>query len=134
MAKRKLLTIPASVTKNRRSHTIPLSQLAADILDGIPEDGPLLKYAGWGKAKARLDKASGVTGWTLHDLRRSYATYHAQLGTPPHIIEALLNHKSGIVSGVASVYNRYLYLDEMREAVRKFETWFETVIKADLPG
>lgn len=37
-------------------------------------------------------------------------------GTSPHVIEAVLNHKTGIVSGVAAIYNRHSYLDEKREA------------------
>jgi hypothetical protein len=48
------------------------------------------------------------------------------LRVPPHIIEAVLNHKSGIVSGVAAVYNRHAYLDEKREAL---EAWAGHVAK-----
>jgi len=36
--------------------------------------------SGFSKAKARLDRLSGVEGWTLHDLRRSAATHMARLG------------------------------------------------------
>ena len=38
----------------------------------------------------------------------------------PHVIEAVLNHRSGTISGVAAVYNRYSYLDEKRAAL---EAW-----------
>jgi hypothetical protein len=40
----------------------------------------------------------------------------------------MLNHVSGTISGVAAVYNRYSYLDEMREACHKYETWLEQLI------
>jgi len=82
-----------------------------------------------GKHKEAFDAACGVTGWTLHDLRRTYATKLAALKVPPHIVERLLNHKfgsiqnrtDGTVSAVAEVYNRHLYVDEMREAVKVWE-------------
>jgi hypothetical protein len=44
----------------------------------------------------------------------------AIVGVQPHIIEAVLNHKTGIVSGVAAVYNRYAYVDEKREALERW--------------
>ena len=31
-------------------------------------------FSGWSKAKSALDTASGVSGWWLHDLRRTLAT------------------------------------------------------------
>ncbi len=56
-------------------------------------------------------------GWRLHDLRRTVASGLARFQTPPHVIEAVLNHRSGTISGVAAVYNRYSYLDEKRQAL-----------------
>jgi len=44
------------------------------------------------------------------------------LGTQPHIVERLLNHASGRISGVAAVYNRYQYMDEMRAALERWES------------
>ncbi len=60
---------------------------------------------------------SGVGDWRLHDFRRTVASGLARLQTPPHVIEAVLNHRSGTISGVAAVYNRYNYLDEKRQAL-----------------
>ncbi len=70
------------------------------------------------KIKRQLDKLSGVSGWTLHDLRR---------GVAPHIIERLLNHFTGTISGIAAVYNRAKYLDEMRDAVEKWSARIEVL-------
>jgi integrase len=55
-----------------------------------------------------------VTGWTLHDLRRTAATRMADLGVQPHVIEAILNHTSGHKAGVAGIYNRSTYANEKR--------------------
>ena len=35
----------------------------------------------------------------------------------PHVVEAVLNHKSGQVRGVAAVYNRYSYAAEKAAAL-----------------
>ena len=55
--------------------------------------------------------------WTFHDLRRTAASGMAGLGFPPHVVEAVLNHKSGTIRGVAAVYNRYSYSAEKRAAL-----------------
>ena len=78
-------------------------------------------FNAWGKNKVALDVASGITDWTLHDLRRTFATNLAALGTPIHVTEKLLNHVSGTLSGVAAVYNRHAYIDEMRTAIEAWE-------------
>jgi hypothetical protein len=50
-----------------------------------------------------------------------------KLGVLPHIIEAILNHVSGHKSGVAGIYNREKYIDEMREALEKWANQFEAI-------
>lgn len=66
--------------------------------------------------------------WRLHDLRRTVATLMAEkLGVLPHIIEAVLNHVSGAKSGIAGVYNRATYADEMREALCTWATYVDQI-------
>ena len=55
------------------------------------------------KLKHKLDAACGVTGWVIHDLRRTLSTRLNEMGVEPHIVEAIIGHK---VKGVAGVYNR----------------------------
>ena len=57
--------------------------------------------------------------WTLHDLRRTFVTRLNDLGlAEPHVIEALVNHHSGIAKrGVAGVYNRSAYREQKRTAL-----------------
>jgi integrase len=61
-----------------------------------------------------------VGAFTLHDLRRTAASGMAGLGFPPHVVEAVLNHRSGTRRGVAGVYNRFNYAGEKRAAL---EAW-----------
>lgn len=127
-----VLVLPSSLTKNHREHHLPLSTSALALLPlngektGLlfPARGKSSPFNGWSKAKAQLDKLSGVEDWTLHDLRRTFATRLAELGVAPHIIERLLNHVSGTISGVAAVYNRHHFMPEMRAAIEKWEVFF----------
>ena len=78
-----------------------------------------LKRAGNVEAPAR---------WTFHDLRRTAASGMAGLGIPPHVVEAVLNHKSGTIKGVAAVYNRYSYATEKREALDAWARRLDAIV------
>jgi integrase len=123
------ITIPASMTKNGNATTFPFGAIAKRLIDSTPNTGPLLfparghrdkPFVGFGVSKLALDRC-GVENFTHHDLRRTFATNLAALGTPIHVTEKLLNHISGTVSGVAAIYNRHAYLDEMRAAIEAWE-------------
>lgn len=135
-------TIPAKRAKNATTHIVPLAPLAIDILKAVPRFlGSDLVFtttgrteiSGFGRLKRRLEDAVGLEAedWRLHDVRRTVATNMAMMGIQPHIIEAVLNHKTGIVSGVAAVYNRHAYLEEKREALEKWATRLAAFIEAD---
>ena len=80
-------------------------------------------WNGSGKAKWEFKEHCEIALWQLLDLRRTFATKLAEQKVPPHIVERLLNHKlgtlkaQGVITAVAEVYNRALYLDEMRDAI-----------------
>jgi integrase len=125
------IVLPAERTKNRRSHTVPLSEPAKAIIAGIPVDGRThlfgrddLGCRTWAENKPKLDAALNLPQWTYHDIRRTVATRMAELGVQPHIIEAVLNHVSGHKAGVAGIYNRATYDKEKREALN---IWAEHV-------
>lgn len=128
--------IPADNAKNHLAHDVPLAQEAVEILSDLPRLGEFVfttrgnaGLSNYSKIKTRLDELIAseskanranrepVTGWRLHDLRRSAATGMADIGVGPHVIEAVLNHVSGAKSGVAGVYNHSHYDDERRRAL-----------------
>ena len=82
-------------------------------------DGKTL-FQGFSKAKARLDRLSGVTGWALHDLRRTVVSGMARHGIAPHVADKILNHQTVTISGVAAVYQRHEFLLERKHAL---EVW-----------
>ncbi len=116
-----MITFPVTATKNKRRHTIPISPLIVELLSEIPFGQNGNAWNGWSNGKRRIDRYVEIPHWTIHDLRRTFSTIHAEIGTPIHITERFLNHASGSVSGVVGVYNRYSYLDEMRLAQKKYE-------------
>jgi integrase len=124
---RALWTLPAARNKGKRDHEIPLS-LAMVALLGKPRRGrPVFSidghkpYAGQKRLKAILDRESGVSGWTFHDLRRTASTGMAALHIPQDTIDRVLNHAKGSLAGT---YNRHEYLNEKRQAL---EAWAERV-------
>jgi integrase len=123
-------TIPAERCKNHRSHTLRLPALALDIIAKVPQDGDYLfgfrgaGFTRWGQSKTTLDERCGVKSWRLHDLRRTFATGLANLGLPPHTIEAALNH-AGHRSGVSGVYNKATYETEVAIALQR---WADHII------
>jgi integrase len=119
------IELPGERTKNHREHTVFLSEPARliirsvhprrgrDFLFGIGT-GP---FSGWSKSKQRLDErlAGTVAPWTLHDLRRTFATIASDNDfAPVHVIEMALNHWSGTKAGIVATYNRAKYDRERR--------------------
>ena len=130
---RRLIMLPAERVKNGRDHTVPLSAQALAILEQLPRrnssDYVFGKrgFAKWDHAKKQLDQRAGIAPFRLHDIRRSAATGMAELGTLPHIVEAVLNHVSGHKAGVAGTYNRAKYTDEMRSALQRWADHLDTI-------
>lgn len=102
--------------------------------------------SGFSKAKTQLDaemlaiakkeaqergddpERISIAPWTFHDLRRTAASGMARLGIGVHVVEAVLNHRSGSIKGVAAVYNRYDYAEEKREALTAWAAAVEKML------
>lgn len=154
----KTWTIARERSKNGLAHEIPLSDSAMKILAALPRTSGKsdafvfsttgkTPVSGFSKAKASIDEAMLATltkaaeereedpgdvkappHWTLHDLRRTAASGMAGIGFPPHVVEAVLNHKSGTIKGVAAVYNRYSYAAEKRQALDAWARRLDAIV------
>lgn len=145
-------TIPAKRAKNGQEHLVPLSENAKEMLDQMPRvigrKGFIFSttgtspISGYSRGKERLDKAMQelaskdlpegaepiiITPFTIHDLRRTAATGMASLRIAPHVVEAVLNHRSGTRRGVAGIYNRADYAEEKREALEAWARALDTI-------
>ena len=127
----KIWSLPKERTKNKRPHDVPLSDLAIDLIqEAVPHAGnsdyifsspvnrskPIDQKAltrAWSRARKQL----GLDGVVLHDFRRTCATGLQKMGVRLEVTEAILNHKSGSVSGIVAIYQRHDWKEEKREAL-----------------
>ena len=142
-------TIPPEITKNGLGNVVPLPHDLVERLGGRNLIGKHVfttnghtAIAGFSKIKKAIDKHivvvlaeansdTNLEPWRLHDLRRSFATgLGDHLGIAPHIVEAILNHVSGVKEGVSGLYNRSLYETECRHAL---EAWAQ-LMTSPLPS
>ena len=116
--------LPAARTKTGRDYEVMLSKEAIEVFKSIERKGPQvftvnqdgkIYWGGHGPFKAELDKRCGVTGWVLHDLRRTVRSRLSELRVPYEVAERVINHA---ISKVERTYNRHAYREEKAAAVQ----------------
>ena len=121
------ITLEGSPTKTGAPHIIPLSSAAQTLLASVPRiagsdyvftANGTKPITAWSSPKIALDAASGVTGWRIHDLRRTVATGMQKLGVTLQVVEAVLGHTSGSRGGIVGVYQRHDYAKEKAAALK----------------
>jgi integrase len=127
---------PANAMKNSRPHWLPLCPLTKSILTTVPRTGDLLfpargkteqSWHGFQKAFVGLKELSDVDEFCLHDVRRTWASANAAWA-PPHVLERALAHAGGTISGVAAVYNRYHYENELTDCYTRWEQHLRQIL------
>lgn len=140
-------TIPATHFKTRVSVRRALSPLAVKMLMdrkksvstrhvltsprvcvGKDMDRPVMPQVAANYAKT-IREGAGMSLWSLHDLRRTFATSVSELGCPPHVVEKLLGHQ---MMGVMAHYNLHDYIDDQRHWVGVWEQKLTEVIGGNL--
>ncbi|MEZ0281592.1 tyrosine-type recombinase/integrase, partial [Methyloceanibacter sp.] len=115
--------IPASDREKSTAGSLVLPQAALDIIQAQPRFAAnAYVFAGVGanhiggmsKRKAAFDKQAGVSGWTIHDLRRTARSLMSRAGVRPDIAERVLGHA---IRGVEGTYDRHSYREEKAHAL-----------------
>ncbi|WP_428150933.1 tyrosine-type recombinase/integrase [Brevundimonas sp.] len=130
-----VLTIPGSVTKNNRDHSIPVLPLAEATLKtawgsnehyfaGRFGDGHLSPTS-LGKMHEEVLEASGTKDWQIRDLRRTFRSNMARLGVSREVCEVLINHAPPVLD---DIYDRYDRLPEKRTALAKYEEFVQSLV------
>ena len=124
-------TIRTEKREKGNAGELVLPQAALDVLDergeGLVFPGRGGKQiSGWSVYKKRLDKASGVSGWVLHDLRRTARSLISRAGVRPDIAERVLGHAR---QGVEGVYDRHQYRDEKAHALKKLAGLVDLILR-----
>ena len=149
---RAVWTIPAARVKNNTEHFVPLPAMAREIIqdqlaavdklcerkEREPSDFLFPAPGGQEAVTARSiahavrtkDGGWGIPPWTPHDCRRTVATGMAELGVAPHIIGAVLNHRTVTRSSVTTRhYIRHSYEPEKRSALESWSAHLAAIIE-----
>ncbi len=139
---KKLWSLPKEATKANRQHDIPLTPAVIEILKAIPRNGEYVfsttgktPISGFSKVKPRFDRLMAseieeLSAWRIHDIRRTVASGMAKISIAPHVIEKVLNHSTGQISGVAAVYNRHTYLREKTDALNAWANALKSIVES----
>jgi integrase len=127
--------IPAARYKTAMDTLVPLSRAACDVINTIRVIGPgdlVFTYDGrrpfrsFVRPKKDFDRLSGVTGWRLHDLRRTARTLMSRAGVDADVAERCLGHAIG---GVRATYDRHEFEQQKRKAFEALAAMIETIIR-----
>jgi integrase len=131
--------LPVKRAKNKTELTLTLPQLARDIIKSVPrvEGSPYVftfdgvqPVESFSRMKRQMDALAGVSEhWTWHDLRRTMTSGLQRVGARLEVSEAILNHRSGSISGVAAVYHKHDFADEKREALERWADRVERLVE-----
>lgn len=125
--------LPAGRNKTKIELTRPLSRAAQALLAAQPriDEGPFVfTTSGYhplspSKPKVTFDRACKVTGWTLHDLRRTTRTLMSRAGVSADHAERALGH---VIGGVRGVYDQHKYHAEMQQAFEALASQIDRII------
>jgi integrase len=115
-----LWTIPAERSKNGQSHTVPLSEMALELIAETRSGGRSLSCTPDRIAHvlAYHMQSLPVKEWRAHDLRRTVCTHLAKMGFSPIVIGSVVNHRQVTKAGVTlGTYVQYDYAREKRDAL-----------------
>jgi integrase len=127
--------LPAARNKTNRNFEIPLSSQMVALLANTPKLGAHVftvsgakPWAATTRLKRALDAKSGITGWVLHDIRRTVRSRLAELSVPYEIAERVLNHA---MTKLERTYNRHSYRQEKAQALQRWADHLFGLIYAD---
>jgi integrase len=111
--------LPAARNKVKTDLLRPLSVAALEVIAKTPRISSEYVFStgtrpleGFSRFKRRLDAASGVTGWRLHDLRRTARSLMSRAGVRAEDAEQCLGHA---LPGIQATYNKHdFYLEKKR--------------------
>ena len=125
-------TLPASRNKTKVDLVRPLSRMALDqLVDGSKTSQFVFPtrngkpITDFGKHKLKFDKASGVKGYTLHDLRRTARSLMSRAGVNADVAERCLGH---VIGGVRGIYDRHEYFEEKKRAFELLAGQIERIV------
>ena len=65
-----------------------------------------------------MHNLTDIRGWSAHALRRTAATFAAETGAEPHVVQAILGHRA-IGGDLQATYQQSRYLPEHAAALQR---------------
>ncbi len=125
-------TLPKTRNKTKQELVRPLSKAARTLLAQMPAIGPFIftttgrcPLTGISESKRQLHVTSGVSDFTIHDLRRSARSLMSRAGINSDIAERCLGH---VIAGVRGIYDRHAYQVEMAHAYEALAAQIERIV------
>jgi integrase len=134
--KNDIWTVPAAEREKGTIGEVRLPQAALAIIRQMPlilGDDHVFSQRRFNidRAKKALDEASGVTGWVLHDLRRSSRSLLSRLGVSDTVAELVLGHR---IPGVRGIYDKHSYFEEKSAALDKLAAEIARIVELPEPA
>ena len=132
--KKRVWTIPASRSKNKHEHKVPLSDLAVALIkealaDAIDDRVFRLPPHRTNKYVTNYQSKFSVRNWSAHDLRRTMCTQMVRLGVSPLIVGHVVNHRGTTKAGMTlAVYVQYDFAKEKRQALELWAERLEAIV------
>jgi integrase len=125
--------LPSHRNKTKLPLCRPLSAAALAVIEAQRRDGSAYVFTNDGKtafqdfsrSKKQFDAAIGMSGYVVHDLRRSCRSLLSRAGVPERHAEQCLGH---VIGGVKGVYDRHSYFDEKQDAYDKLAALLDRII------
>ena len=144
-----LWTIPAEHFKGNRTHVVPLSTEALEVIDELREAAHSDTWVFPSRAKAkrphwtnmvgalsRVRRKTPIPDWVVHDFRTTFRTHTVRaredggLAIPGHVADAVLGHKEATLGFERYTGNRDRYLlHEKHDALQKWGAFIMETVK-----
>jgi integrase len=127
--------LPAERNKTKVDLLRPLSATAQKIIDEQPriEGCPHVftttgrrPVGNFSEHKRAFDAASGVSGWVLHDLRRTARSLLSRAGVSADVAERYIGH---VLTGVRGIYDRHEYQTEKARAAEALAALVHRIVE-----
>lgn len=129
--RRRIITVRAAYAKNGESRSVPMNNVLTSTLRGIKENlsvnGPVFcsshgtPYRSFHGAFTHAIRKAGMSDFTFHDLRHTFASRLVMIGVDLPTVQVLMGHKT------ITMTLRYTHLTSghKQQAVRALETFVE---------
>ena len=142
--KEKLFTIPASVSKNKLDHVVPMDALSLSVVNSLHKKtveydhlfpgsyrgelqrGKIIHSTTIARAIREFCKEKKISKFITRDIRRTWKTLAGKAGIDKQLRDRIQNHALRDVS--SKHYDRYDYVKEKRHGLKVWNDYLDLVI------